>query len=68
MNFPVFSRKSGKRRNRDEFADDCLHRHANVFLLHIHLVTPRLATVVSSLATDMFMADSARRFWSAALV
>ena len=43
-------------------------RHANVFVLYIHLVTPRLATVVSSLATDMFMADSARRFWSAAVV
>src|SRR5262249_1635461 len=26
-NFPVYSRKTGKRRNRDEFADDCPHRH-----------------------------------------
>jgi hypothetical protein len=25
-NFPVFSRKTGKRRSRDEFADDCPHR------------------------------------------
>src|SRR5262249_23757332 len=25
-NFPVYSRKTGKRRNRDEFANDCPHR------------------------------------------
>jgi hypothetical protein len=30
MNFPVFSRRTGKRRSRDEFAEDCLHRQTTL--------------------------------------
>ena len=39
-NFPVYSRKTGKRRNGDEFADDCPHRQHSVVFNALPVILP----------------------------